>query len=78
MVMKSKKVHTVERQEKFIEKGGNCMKKIVKKSTMKFSDGIREKYVINCLMFSVSFTRFVENDKTNKKNEKNARKTIEK
>ena len=53
------------------------MKKIVKKSTMKFSDGIREKYVVNCLMFSVSFTKFVENDKTKKKNEKNARKTIE-
>ena len=46
------------------------MKKIVKKSTMEFNDGIREKYVVNCLIFSVSFTRFVENDKTNKKNEK--------
>ena len=46
------------------------MKKIVKKSTMKFNDGIREKYVVNCLIFSVSFTKFVENDKTNKKNVK--------
>ena len=54
------------------------MKKIVKKSTMKFSDGIREKYVVNCIIFSFSITRFVENEKTNKKNEKNARKTIEK
>ena len=54
------------------------MKKIVKKSTMKFSDGIREKYVINCLIFSVGFTRFVENDKKNKKNQKNETKNIEK
>jgi hypothetical protein len=46
------------------------MKKIVKKSTMKFNDGIREKYVINCLIFSVSFTKFAENNKTNKKNAK--------
>ena len=46
------------------------MKKVVKKSTMKFNDGIREKYVINCLIFSVSFTKFVENNKTNKKNAK--------
>ena len=46
------------------------MKKIVKKSTMKFNDGIREKYVVNCLIFSVSFTKFVENNKTNKKNAK--------
>lgn len=54
------------------------MNKIVKKSTMRFNDGIREKYVVNCLIFSITFTRFVENDKTNKKNEKNARKTTEK
>ena len=46
------------------------MNKIVKKTTMRFNDGIREKYVVNCLIFSVTFTRFVENDKTNKKNEK--------
>ena len=46
------------------------MNKIVKKTTMRFNDGVREKYVVNCLIFSVTFTRFVENDKTNKKNEK--------
>ena len=46
------------------------MNKIVKKTTMRFNDGVREKYVVNCLIFSITFTRFVENDKTNKKNEK--------
>ena len=50
------------------------MNKIVKKTTMRFNDGIREKYVVNCLIFSVTFTRFVENDKTNKKNEKMQKK----
>ena len=43
------------------------MKKIVKKSTMEFNDGIREKYVVNCLIFSITFSKFVENNKTNKK-----------
>ena len=46
------------------------MKKIVKKSAMKFNDGIREKYVVNCLIFSITFSKFVENNKTNKKNAK--------